>query len=71
VDLISSTFFLFSHSFTEKLLEFLLLSLFLVGLGFELGFALAKQALYCWSHTSSPFCSGLELRDYLPGLALN
>jgi hypothetical protein len=22
------------------------------------GFALAKQALYCWSHTPSPFCSG-------------
>jgi hypothetical protein len=27
---------------------------FFGGMGFELGFTLAKQALYCLSHTSSP-----------------
>jgi hypothetical protein len=32
---------------------------YFVGLGFELkSFTLAKQALYCLSHTSSPFFSG-------------
>jgi hypothetical protein len=31
---------------------------FLVGLGFKFSFELAKQALYCLSYTSSPFCSG-------------
>jgi hypothetical protein len=39
------------------------------------GFALAKQALYCLSHTSSPFCSDYfgdgGLKTYLPGLASN
>jgi hypothetical protein len=30
---------------------------FLVGLGFDLSFELAKQALYCLSHTCSPFRS--------------
>jgi hypothetical protein len=29
-----------------------------MGLGFELSFALAKQALYFLSHASSPFFSG-------------
>jgi hypothetical protein len=33
----------------------------LVGLGFKLSFPLAKQELYCLSHTSSPFCSGYLL----------
>jgi hypothetical protein len=37
--------------------QFLFFS-FLVELGFELGFTLAKQALYHLSHTFSPFCSG-------------
>jgi hypothetical protein len=36
---------------------------------------LAKQAFYCWSHASSPFCSGYfgdgGLANYLPRLALN
>jgi hypothetical protein len=35
----------------------------------------AKQVLYCWNHTSSPFCSGYfgdgGLLNYLPGLASN
>jgi hypothetical protein len=31
---------------------------FLMGLGFELGFALAKQMLYHLNHYSSSFCSG-------------
>jgi hypothetical protein len=42
------------------------------------GFKLAKQALYLFSHTSSPFGyeyffqdGGLGLTNYLPGLALN
>jgi hypothetical protein len=41
---------------------------FLVGLGFELGaLALAKQALYCLSHTSSPLCfEDGNLINYLP-----
>jgi hypothetical protein len=38
-------------------------------------FVLAKQAFYCLSHTSSPFCSGYfedgVLSNYLSGLALN
>jgi hypothetical protein len=36
---------------------------------------LAKQVLYCLSHTSKPFCSGYfgdgGLVNYLSGLALN
>jgi hypothetical protein len=48
------------------------------GLQFELsqGFALAKQALYCFSHTSSALYSALfsvfwrwDLKNYLPRLA--
>jgi hypothetical protein len=40
------------------------------------GFALAKQAIYCLSHTSGPFCSGyfgdgVGLSNCLLGLALN
>jgi hypothetical protein len=47
---------------------------FFVGLGFEL--TLAKQPLYCLSHTSSPLSlvvleMGGGLMNYLPGLALN
>jgi hypothetical protein len=46
-----------------------------MGLGFELGFALAKQALHHLSHISSPFCSGYfedgGVNNYLPRLALN
>jgi hypothetical protein len=41
-------------------------------LGFELSFALAKYAVYCLSHTSSPFCSGYSgesLENYLSRLA--
>jgi hypothetical protein len=37
---------------------FFFLVCFLVGLGFELSFALPKQALYCLSNTSSQSCSG-------------
>jgi hypothetical protein len=36
---------------------------------------LAKQTLYCSSHTYGPFCSGyflaIGLLNYLPGMALN
>jgi hypothetical protein len=46
---------------------------FLVVLGFEL--MLARQVLYCLSHTSSAFFPGYfgdgDLMNYLPGLALN
>jgi hypothetical protein len=35
-----------------------LLLFFLVGLGFELGFALAKQAVYSLNHAFIPFCFG-------------
>jgi hypothetical protein len=47
-----------------------------VGLEFELrALHLAKQVLYCLSHTSSPFCSGNfgdgSFGNYLPGLASN
>jgi hypothetical protein len=35
---------------------------FLVGLGVELmALCFAKHAVFCLSHTSSPFCSGLEV----------
>jgi hypothetical protein len=38
------------------------------------GFTPAKQALYCLSHISNPFCSGYfgdGVSNYLPGLAKN
>jgi hypothetical protein len=45
-----------------------------LGLGTQ-GFVLEKQALYCLSHASSPFCSsyfgGGGLKNYLPGLSSN
>jgi hypothetical protein len=37
-------------------------------------FMLAKQVLYCLSHTFSPFCSrfwGMYFENYLPGLVSN
>jgi hypothetical protein len=42
----------------DQLGGFYLIFYFLVGLGFEVSFALAKEVLYCLSHTSSSFCSG-------------
>jgi hypothetical protein len=49
---------------------------FLLRLGFETqGFVIARQALYCLTHSPSPFCSGYfairSLPNYLPGLASN
>jgi hypothetical protein len=55
-------FFLFSFPF--HFISFFLL----VELGFEVGFALAKQALYHLSHTSSPFYSG-SFRDGVKSLS--
>jgi hypothetical protein len=46
-----------------KISAILIISLFLFLV--VLGFALAKQVLYCLSHTSNPFCSGyFEMRVY-------
>jgi hypothetical protein len=52
-------FLLFTSSFAEigKDTQYKF-NFFFLALGFELGFALAKEALYRLNHISSPFCSG-------------
>jgi hypothetical protein len=47
-------FIYYGHIWLRCLSSFFILAV----LGFELGFTFAKQALYCLSHTSCPFCSG-------------
>jgi hypothetical protein len=57
-------------------LLFKMILIFLMGLGLNHGFELAKQALYHLSHISSPLCcsyfgDGGGLKNYLPKLASN